>query len=117
MGEPVDLFERRNRARIAALVVLATLNYIVAVVMAAIALGIGLALAILFEGDAFPSDADSALILAIAIGVVTVGSIVIGIVVGVARIPFLRRRLERQMLKEPGPASSSLASTARFRIS
>jgi len=102
MAEPVDLFERRNRARIATLVVLATLNYIVAVVMAAIALGIGLALAILFQGDAFPADADTALIFAIAIGAVTVGSIVIGIVVGLARIPFLRRRLERQVLKETG---------------
>jgi heat shock protein HtpX len=102
VSEPVDLFERRNRARIATLMVLATLNYIVAVVMAAIALGIALALAILFQGDALPSDSDSALIWVIAIGVVTFGSIVIGIVVGVARIPFLRRRLERQVLEETG---------------
>jgi hypothetical protein len=43
-----------------ALVVLATLNYIVAVVMAAIALGIGIALAITFQGgDAFKLDADA----------------------------------------------------------
>lgn len=49
MPEPVDLFERRNRMRIVALVLLATLNYIVAVVMAAIALGIGLALAMAAE--------------------------------------------------------------------
>jgi heat shock protein HtpX len=102
MAEPFDLFERRNRARITTLVVLATLNYIVAVVMAAIALGIGLALAILFQGDAVPTDADTALIFAIAVGVVTVGSIMIGIVVGLARIPFLRARLERQVLKETG---------------
>ena len=102
MAEAADLFERRNRTRIAALVFLATLNYIVAVVMAAIALGVGLALAILFQGDALPTDADSTLIWAIALGVVTVGSIVIGIVVGLARIPFLRCRLERQVLEETG---------------
>jgi hypothetical protein len=41
MADRIELFERRNRLRIVALVVLATLNYIVAVVMAAIALGSG----------------------------------------------------------------------------
>ena len=46
MTDRIELFERRNRLRIVALVVLATLNYIVAVVMAAIALGIGVAVAI-----------------------------------------------------------------------
>ena len=57
MADRIELFERRNRLRIVALVLLATLNYIVAVVMAAIALGIGIALAIIFQGDAFV-DAD-----------------------------------------------------------
>jgi len=33
MADRIELFERRNRLRIVALVVLATLNYIVAVVM------------------------------------------------------------------------------------
>jgi heat shock protein HtpX len=102
MAEPVELFERRNRIRIVALVFLATLNYIVAVVMAAIALGIGLTLAILFQGVASPSDSDSALIWVIAVGVVAGGSMVIGVLVGVGRIPFLRRRLERTALEETG---------------
>ena len=35
MADRIELFERRNRLRIVALVVLLTLNYIVAVVMAA----------------------------------------------------------------------------------
>ena len=46
MTDRIELFERRNRWRSVALVVLATLNYVVAVVMAAIALGIGVAVAI-----------------------------------------------------------------------
>jgi hypothetical protein len=50
MPDRIELFERRNRLRIVALVVLATFNYIVAVVMAAIALGIGLAVVIIFQG-------------------------------------------------------------------
>jgi hypothetical protein len=44
MADRIELFERRNRLRIVALVFLATLDYIVAVVMAAIALGIGISL-------------------------------------------------------------------------
>jgi len=44
MADRIELFERRNRLRIAALVFLATLDYVVAVVMAAIALGIGISL-------------------------------------------------------------------------
>lgn len=40
MTERIELFERRNRSQTVALVVLATLNDIVAGVMAAIALGI-----------------------------------------------------------------------------
>ena len=46
MTDRIELFERRNRWRSVALVVLATLNSDVAVVMAAIALGIGVAVAI-----------------------------------------------------------------------
>jgi len=102
MADRNELFERRNRLRIVALVALATLNYIVAVVMAAIALGIGLAVAILLQGgDAF-TDADTLPFFAIGIGVVAVGSAVIGILVGLVRIPFLRRGLERKVLTETG---------------
>lgn len=101
MADRIELFERRNRLRIVALVVLATLNYIVAVVMAAIALGIGIALAIIFQGDAFV-DADTLPFFAIGVGVVAAGSAVIGILVGLVRIPFLRRRLERRVLTETG---------------
>ena len=101
MADRIALFERRNRLRIVALVVLATLNYIVAVVMAAIALGIGLAVALIFQGDAF-ADADTFPFFVIGVGVVAAGSAVIGILVGLVRIPFLRRRLEQKVLTETG---------------
>jgi len=101
MADRTDLFERRNRMRIVALVFLATLNYIVAVVMAAIALGLGIALTIAFQGD-FPTDADSVKFVAIGLAVVAVGSAVIGVLVGVMRIPFLRRSLEQRVLRETG---------------
>jgi heat shock protein HtpX len=102
MPDRIELFERRNRLRIVALVFLATLNYIVAVVMAAIALGVGLAVAIIFQGGDAISDADALPFFAIGIAVVAVGSAVVGILVGLVRIPFLRRRLERRVLTETG---------------
>jgi Zn-dependent protease with chaperone function len=102
MADRIELFERRNRVRIVALVFLATLNYIVAVVMASIALGVGLALAIIFSGGDAISDADALPFVAIGIAVIAVGSAVIGILVGLFRIPFLRRRLERKVLNETG---------------
>jgi heat shock protein HtpX len=102
MADRIELFERRNRLRIVALVVLATLNYIVAVVMAAIALGLGVGLAIVFQGgDAF-ADADTLPFFAVGLAVVVGGSIVIGVLVGLFRIPFLRRSLERRVLQETG---------------
>jgi heat shock protein HtpX len=102
MADRIELFERRNRLRIVALVFLATLNYIVAVLMAAIALGIGIGLAILFQAGDAVSGADTFLLFAIGLGPVVVGSTVIGILVGLFRIPFLRRSLERRMLEETG---------------
>jgi len=63
-----DLFARRNRVRIALLVVLATINYMLAVAMAAAAVAIGLVLTILFNLDVLPDDAGTLKILAIGIG-------------------------------------------------
>jgi hypothetical protein len=97
MAAGVDLFERRNRLRIVALVVLATVNDIVAVIMASIALGLTLAIAILVEGDV-GTDADSVLIFLVGVGIVAGVSIVIGILVGLGRIP-------------PASSSSTSAST------
>ena len=101
MTAGVDLYERRNRLRIVALVVLATVNYIVAVIMASIALGLTLAIAILVEGDV-GTDADLVLFFLIGVGIVAGVAILIGILVGLGRIPFLRRRLERSMLEQTG---------------
>ena len=102
MADRIELFERRNRMRIVALVSLAALNYIVAVVIAAIALGIGIALAVIFYGGDVFSDTDAFVIFAIGLAAVAVGSALIGILVGLFRIPFLRRRLERRVLTETG---------------
>ena len=98
MADRIELFERRNRLRIVALVFLATLNYSLATLMAAIAFGIWVVIAALIQG-VFPNNSREFLIL---VGVVIGGSAVIGMLVGLFRIPFLRRRLERQVLTETG---------------
>jgi len=98
MADRIELFERRNRLRIVALVFLATLNYSLATLMAAIAFGIWVVIAALIQG-VFPNNSREFLIL---VGVVIGGSAVIDMLVGLFRIPFLRRRLERQVLTETG---------------
>ena len=98
MTDRIELFERRNRMRIVALVILATLNYIIAALMAAIAFGITIVVAALLQG-AFPEDSNDFVVLII---IVVGGSAVIGTWLGLFRIPFLRRRLERKVLTETG---------------
>src|SRR5262245_66146227 len=90
MADRIELFERRNRLRIVALVVLATLDYIVAVVMAAIAVGIGIALAILFSGGDVVSDTDTFLFFAVGLAGVAARSAASGILGGLLRLPLRR---------------------------
>jgi heat shock protein HtpX len=94
--------EARNRGRIATLLVLATLNYVLATALAAVAAALGLALWAMFEGGIFPDDADSLKILGILLGGIVVLSFTVGLVLAVFRIPLQRRRLERRVLAETG---------------
>jgi heat shock protein HtpX len=94
--------EARNRGRITALLVLATLNYCIATALAAVAVAIGIILWAVFEGGIFPDDADSLRLFGIGVAVIVVGSAVIGLVLSVFRIPMQRRRLERRVLAETG---------------
>ena len=94
--------EARNRGRIATLLVLATLNYVLATALAAVAAALGLALWAMFEGGIFPDDADSLKILGILLGGIVVLSFTVGLVLAVFKIPLQRRRLERRVLAETG---------------
>lgn len=94
--------EAGNRGRIATLLVLASLNYMLATALAAVAVALGLVLWGLFEGGIFPDDADSLKILGILIGGIVVVSFVVGLVLALFKIPLQRRRLERRVLAETG---------------
>jgi heat shock protein HtpX len=102
VADSPDLFARRNRARIALLLVLATINYMVAVAMATVAVVLTVILAIFAEGGDVPGDLDALKFLAIAIGGIAAVSACVGAVIGLFRIPFQRRHLERRVLAETG---------------
>lgn len=110
---PVE--EAGNRGRIAVLLVLATLNYMLATALAAVAVVVGLVIVGLFEGGIFPDDASSAKLLGIVIGGLAVVSFVGGLVVALFKIPFARRRLERRVLAETGAHIAPPAEHPRVR--
>jgi heat shock protein HtpX len=102
VAESPDLFARRNRARIALMLVLATINYMVAIALATVAVVLTIILGLFLEGGDIPGDLDVLKFLGIAIGGIAAVSAVVGAVIGLVRIPFQRRRLERRVLKETG---------------
>jgi len=102
VADTSDVFARRNRSRIVALVLLATVNYMLAVALATVAVILGLALLAIFKLEIFPDSLDQAKWMGIALGAIVVVSFVVGLVVALVRIPFARRRLERQVLAETG---------------
>jgi heat shock protein HtpX len=102
VAESPDLFARRNRARIALLLVLATVNYMLAVALATVAVVLGVVFTIIFGLEVFPDDLDTLKYMAIGIGGIAAMSAVAGIVIGFVRIPFQRRTLKRRVMKETG---------------
>ena len=97
-----DLFERRNRARIVAVVLISALNYVLAVGLTAVALALGFVLAGMFQFDIFPDDVDTAKWFGYGIGGICALAFVVGTLAAVVNIPFTRRKLERRVLAETG---------------
>ena len=83
-------------------VVLATINYMVAVALATAAVVLTIILGLLFEGGDIPGDLDALKFLGIAIAGIVALSACAGAVIGLLRIPFQRRGLERRVLAETG---------------
>jgi heat shock protein HtpX len=99
--ERPDLFARRNRLRIAGLLVLATVVYWMAVCAAVVGTALVGIFYLISEGG-FPDSFQVFKWFLIFIGVVLVGSVLVGSFLSLIRIPFLRRKLERQVLAETG---------------
>jgi len=102
MADTTDVFERRNRTRIVAVVLVATLNYMLAIALAAVAVVVGLVLTILFGLEIFPDDLEVWKWLGIGIAAIAAVSFVAGLLLALIKIPFARRSLERRVLRETG---------------
>jgi heat shock protein HtpX len=99
--ERPDLFARRHRFRIAALVVLASVVYWMAVCAAVVATSL-LGIFWLVGNAGLPDDLQLIKWFLVFVGIVIVLSVIIGSFLSIVRIPGLRRRLERQVLAETG---------------
>jgi heat shock protein HtpX len=100
----VGAFTRRNRARIAGLVVLATLNYCFAVAVAAIIAGVTVALVVVLwavvEAGWVPGSLGELEVAGVVVLAIAVAAAVVGTMTSLVRIPSLRRRLEQRVLEE-----------------
>jgi heat shock protein HtpX len=100
-AERPDLFARKNRLRIVALLILATVVYWMAVCAAVVATAMLGILWLLSEGG-LPDSFELLKWLVLFIAAVFVLSIIVGSFMSLFRIPTLRRKLERQVLAETG---------------
>jgi heat shock protein HtpX len=97
-----DLFERRNRGRIAAVVLIAAVNYVIAVALAAVAVALGLVLLAIFKLEIWPDSVAMLELMGWGIGGICAIAFVIGFFTALVRIPTRRRDLERRVLAETG---------------
>ena len=102
MAASTDLFERRNRARIAAVVLIAAVNYVIAVALAAVAVALGLVLLAIFKLEIWPDSVAMLELMGWGIGGICAIAFVIGFFTALVRIPTRRRDLERRVLAETG---------------
>src|SRR4051812_23728926 len=93
-------FAARNRARIAALIVLATISYWLATVAAVVAAALTLVVVALFKASYIPDSLQELKWGGIGIAAVVGLAAVVGSLIAVFRLPTQRRRLEGQVLRE-----------------
>jgi heat shock protein HtpX len=115
VADTTDLFARRNRLRIVALILLATLNYMLAIALATVAVVLGLALLTIFKLEIIPGSVDELKWMGIGLGGIVAVSFVVGLFLALVKIPFARRRLERQVLRETGAQISDGAPHREVR--
>ena len=100
MAASTDLFERRNRARIAAVVLIAAINYVVAVALAAVAVALTLAVLAIFKFEIWPDSLEMLELMGYGIAGICAVAFVVGFFTALVRIPSRRRDLERRVLSE-----------------
>ena len=94
------------------LVVLATLNYALAVALTTMAATVATIVAVSFEaGDLIPVGVVSLRAIGLFLAVVIVGSVLVALMLAALRFPFMRRRLEARVLLE---ADASVADPGEY---
>lgn len=93
---------RRNRLRLFLTLVTAVFLYWLAVMVAAVVVGLALALKVLAESGEVPDSLDELKLLGIGLAGVAALAALIGSLVAAFRLPLQRRRLEKQVLAESG---------------
>jgi heat shock protein HtpX len=109
------MFASRNRTRIALLLCVATLNYWLAVSIAAVVTGLGIALWVIAQVGDLPSTVEGFEWLGIGLAGVVALSAVIGSLVALVRIPGQRRTLERRVMTETGARIATPEEHPRVR--
>jgi heat shock protein HtpX len=102
MAASPDLFERRNRVRIVAVVLLAACIYVIAVALAAVAVTLATVLLAIFNFDIYPDSIETLEWFGYGIAAICVIAFVVGLLIAMVRIPFARRTIERRVLDETG---------------
>jgi heat shock protein HtpX len=102
VAESRDLFERRNRVRILAVVFVAACNYVLAVALAAVAVTLAAVLLAVLKLEIVPDSLETLEWFAYGIGAICAVAFVVGFLIAVVRIPFARRTVERRVLAETG---------------
>jgi len=96
------VLRRRNRLRIVATLLLAGVLYWLAVMLAAVVVGVILFVRVVAEGGDLPTDRDGLVVIGVIFLGVIVLSALIGTVISLVRLPVLRSRLEQRVLVETG---------------
>ncbi|HEX5588388.1 MAG TPA: M48 family metalloprotease [Acidimicrobiia bacterium] len=102
MADATDLFERRNRARIVAVVVIAAANYVLAVALAAVSVTLAIVFLAIIRFEIVPDSMETLALFGYGIGAIAAVAFVIGTLTALVRIPFARRNLEARVLTETG---------------
>jgi heat shock protein HtpX len=98
----VETFTARNRARIAALLLASTANYLVAVLLTGAVLGLILVVWALAKVGELPSTGDGWKYLGIGTVIMVVLGAMVAFVVALVSLPRARRTFEESMLRSPG---------------
>jgi heat shock protein HtpX len=97
-----DLFARKNRIRIAVVVLIAACNYVLSVAIAAVAVTLTVVVIGIFRFEIFPESVESLRWFGWGIGGICAVAFVVGFITALFRIPFARRKLETRVLNETG---------------